>query len=243
MKFESATQAATNEIWKAIEPKVGSSGFLEEAAQALTSQLYSTFEESMVIARVFVTVPFGELPAVNKKFVENLASGSAGALKPTTPVLSLIGTSGAQADWNDRRKSRGHAGIPLISAEFVAAIPMISRLLKELGVPLGWVDSHDASMVVEAIGSSTGLFFVDDASQAVDQHGRKIIAAQDFVSASGLKSVFGLGGAYENGQILVVIAFCRDRLKRETAERFIGLVERFKAATGNLAAPAKVFAS
>ena len=70
---------------------------------------------------------------------------------------------------------------------------MISRLLKELGVPLDWVDGHDSSMIEKTMARSAGLFFVEDASEATDQEGRKIIAAQDFVSQYGVKGVFGIG--------------------------------------------------
>ena len=53
---------------------------------------------------------------------------------------------------------RGSWAFPLISSEFVGAIPMISRLLKELGVPLDWVDSHDSSMIEKTMARSAGLF-------------------------------------------------------------------------------------
>jgi hypothetical protein len=78
--------------------------------------------------------------------------GATSALTGTTPVLSLVGTQGQEADWNDNRKSKQHRGVPLISAEFVDGIPMIARLLRELGVPLDWIDSHDARRLVTTIG-------------------------------------------------------------------------------------------
>ena len=37
--------------------------------------------------------------------------------------------------------------------------------------------------------------------------GRKIIAAQDFVAAHGVSSVFGIGGAYSTGQMVVIVLF------------------------------------
>ena len=145
-------------------------------------------------------------------------------------------------DWNDRRKSKRHGGIPLISAEFVDGIPMIARLLRELGVPLDWIDSHDARRLVTTIGSTVGLFFVEDAARAMDDQGRKVIPAVDFVFAYGVKSVFGTGGAYSGGQMLVVVVFCRDPVARVTAEVFLPLVDLFRAKTATLVAPAKVFA-
>jgi hypothetical protein len=157
-----------------------------------------------VLARVFLTVRFDALPVEVRTFVENLAKSASRAerLRGLAPVLSLVGTRGQEASWNARGDSRGHQGIPLISSSFVGAIPMISRLFRELGVPLHWIDSDDAQRIAAAVGRSAGLFFVPDAETAVDDHGRKIIAAQDFVATSGVKTVFGTGGAYAHGVVL-----------------------------------------
>jgi hypothetical protein len=203
------------------------------------------FEESVVIARVFVTLPFGQLPGVNQQFVRSLAesAGAGPALKDSTPVLSLVGTHGKEEEWRDRRKSKGHVGIPLISSAFVGDIPMISRLLKEMGVPLDWVDSHDSDLIVNTIGSKTGLFFVENAATATDSQGRKIIAAQDFVAGHGVSSVFGIGAAYSTGQMVVMVVFCRDTFPRAVGERFLALASLFTTQTTGLVEPAKVFAA
>jgi hypothetical protein len=156
--------------------------------------------------------------------------------------LSLVGTQAQKADWNDPRKSKQHGAIPLISAEFVDGIPMIARLLREVGVPLDWIDSHDTRRLVTTIGNTVGLFFVEDAVRAMDDRGRKVIPAVDFVFAYDVKSVFGTGGAYAGGQMLVVVIFCRDRLARATAESFLPLVDLFRSKTESLIALAKVFA-
>lgn len=243
MKIDQATSDTLSGIWAELEPRVERATVLEEAAQELVTALQTKFDESVVIARTFVTVPFENLPPSNKEFVINLAK-SAGAeadLKDTTPVLSLIGTYGQEANWKDRHKSKGHIGIPLISSAFVGAIPMISRLLNELGVPLEWTDSHDAKVIIKTIGSSTGLFFVEDAASAMDSQGRKVIVAQDFVSDYKVRSVFGTGGAYLSGQMLVLVLFCRDVLSRNITEQFMEVANLFKAKTLSLATPTTVF--
>ncbi len=244
MKIEQSSQSTGTELWKSVEPKVKAATYLENAAQELATGLHTKFSESVALARVFFTVSYDSLPQTNKEFVQNLAqsAGAASSLKGTTPVLSLLGTHGQEADWNDRRKSKGHVGIPLISSAFVGAIPMISRLLKELGVPLDWIDSHDSEIIKKTVGGSSGLFFVDNAAEATDTEGRKIIAAQDFVSKYGIKSVFGAGQAYPAGQILVFVAFCRDAFKRDAGERFLPLAGLFKDSTLSLAA-GKIFAN
>ena len=218
---------------------------LEHAAQELVTELHTQFDESVVLARVFVTVPFGELPPYNKDFVRRLAesAGSASQLKDDTPVFSLIRSHGQVADWNDRRRSKGHVGIPLISSAFVDAVPMISGLLKELGVPIEWVDSHDSQVIVQTIGSAAGLFFVENAAEATDHKGRKIIAAQDFVSDHKVKSVFGMGGAYPDGRMITIVLFCRDLFARAVAEHFLGLTSSFKGRTSSLTVSKKLFAA
>lgn len=244
MRIEQATSSTVADLWAGVESPIQHSKYLEEAAQALAAALHNRFRESVVLARVFVTVPFDELPTTIKRAVRQLAaSASAGSeLKATTPVLSLIGTHGQEAEWNDRRKSKGHVGIPLISSSFVDSIPMISRLLKELGIPVDWVDSHGAG-VISTIGSAAGLFFVDKAATATDHQGRKIIAAQDFVSRHHVGSVFGAGGAYSRGDIIVIIVFCRDEFSRSVAERFLALVSLFISKTTSLTGGKRIFSS
>jgi hypothetical protein len=244
MRIEQATSQDVSELLAQVETRIEGAQALEDAAQELVAALQQQFDESVVIARAFVTVPYGSLPAKNQEFVRNLAesAGAAADLKPATPVLSLIGSYGQETDWRDRRKSKGHVGIPLISASFVEAIPMISRLLKELGVPMTWVDSHDSEIIAKTMDPSGGLFFVDNAAEATDHQGRKVIAAQDFVSTYGVKSVFGAGGVYPGGQIVVIVVFCRDAFAKTAAERFLELNSWFRNKTDSLAQSTKIFA-
>jgi hypothetical protein len=243
MRIEETDASLVSGILSAVESRVSGVKTLEQAAQQLVGELYERFDESIVIARAFVTVPFGSLPDSNREFVAQLveSAGAAKELKTATPVLSLVGTRGSENGWNDRRDSQGHVGIPLVSSSFVGAIPMISRLLQELGVPVDWVDSHDAEMIVETIGGRSSLFFVSNANDATDTQGRKIIAAQDFVSSHGVHSVFGVGTAYDTGQIFVLVAFCRDSFSRTVAEQFLPLVDHFRDATAGLVGQASIF--
>jgi histone H3/H4 len=245
MRIEDTTTKIVSDLWAEVKPLMGQAATLEEAAQHLVSTLYKSFKESVVLTRMFITTPLGELPDQNEAFVGELAdsAGAKEALKRTTPVLSLVGTHGQEGDWCDRRQSKGHVGIPVISSSFLDAIPMISRLLKELGVPVSWVDSHDSEIIVKAIGNAAGLFFVRNAAEATDQQGRKIITAQDFVSEYGVKSVFGLGGAYRSGQMLVIVVFCRDEFDRSVAERFLSLVSFFATKTAGMAESKNIFAA
>jgi hypothetical protein len=245
MKIEQSSSATISELWTKVEPSVKQSQSLEEAAQAVAEALHAQFEESVVLTRVYLTSSFDALPQTNKDFVQKLAesAGSASELKAATPVLSLIGSHGQEADWCDRRNSKGHVGIPLISSAFVGAIPMISRMLGELNVPMDFLDSHDTGIIIENIGSAVGLFFVENAAEATDKEGRKIIAMQDFVANYSVKSVFGIGGAYDSGQLLVVVVFCRDAFSRTTAEHFLTLANLFQRQTNALVSDQHIFAN
>jgi len=243
MKLSNATPITVSRLWADLEPKSQQTRFLEESAQELTASVHNQFQESVVLARLFTTVPLEDLPSNNRSFVEKLAesAGAAADMKGNIPILSLIGTCGQEENWKDRHKSEGHVGIPLISAAFVSAIPMISRLIKELGLPLEWLDSHDTESIVQTIGTKAGLFFVENAAEATDQEGRKIIAAQDFVSTYKVKSVFGTGGAYPSGQMVALIVFCRDTIERSVAELFLPLTDLFKGGTVALAETGMIF--
>ncbi|MEJ2131819.1 MAG: hypothetical protein P8Y95_09425 [Gammaproteobacteria bacterium] len=229
------------DLWSGIESDVAGASTLEQGAQVLAQGIHDKFQESVVLARVFVTVDFDALPASNQAFVRELTKSGDTDLAGNVPVLSLVGTYGQESNWQDRRKSEGHVGIPLISSDFVGAIPMISRLLRELGVPMDGVDTRASDLIEKTIGQREGLFFVTDAGEATDAEGRKIIAAQDFVSEYGVKSVFGVGSAYPSNQLVVLVVFCRDAFARDAAENFLPLASLFKSATAPLIEGGAVF--
>jgi hypothetical protein len=186
----------------------------------------------------------GKLPAPNRTFVTNLAATNniTQLIRDDTLILSLLGTRGLKPEWNDRRKSQGHVGIPLASADFVDKVPMISRLLKEVGLNLDWIDSKDTAIVTKTIGGISGAFFVQDAKQAIDHQGRKIIPAQDFVEANKVKTVFGLADGYATSRAFVtIIMFCREMLDKPQAELFSPLISALKANTATLVSTGAIF--
>src|SRR5262245_30022628 len=115
-----APAASVNTLNDRIKGLKGDCASLEEAAQRCVSFCYDAFREDLVLIRLFATVEFGKLPPANQVFVRKLAEAKqiGALLTDTTPVLSLLGTRGLQSDWNDRRRSEGHVGIPLVSASF-----------------------------------------------------------------------------------------------------------------------------
>ena len=65
MEIAEASSTSVNHLWSRAESRVAGAGALEEAAQAMADQLHDVFSDSVVIARVFLTVPFGNLPDAN----------------------------------------------------------------------------------------------------------------------------------------------------------------------------------
>jgi hypothetical protein len=233
MRFDEVTSATIDTLETRVAAELPGLDTLEAAAQRFCDLLYETFAETSVLVRVFATVPFGMIPARNRAFVAGLAGPRAGAvLLPKTPVLSLLGTRGKEPRWNSRHLSEGHVGIPLASAEFVDAIPMIASLVKQLGVAIEAADEVETGIVTSSLGKAAGVFYVDDAATASDSKGRRIIAARDFVDTYGVKTVFGFGGAYAlTGTFVVAVLFTSETLPRSQAERFMRLANQLKAST------------
>ena len=112
MKITDASPYRIAELWTGVEPQVHRASYLEQASQQLATAVHEQFAESVVIARVFLTVPFDALPPASRHFVEALAASAHSddpdaGLKPATPVLSLVGTHGEEAEWCDRRRGIG----------------------------------------------------------------------------------------------------------------------------------------
>jgi hypothetical protein len=243
-KRMAATGASrVGELWMDIEPGLRGARCLEQAAQTLVEALAHEFPESAVLTRAFCTVPFDALPPANRRFAQRMAeaAGAAHELRTVTPVLSLVGSFGVEPEWCDRRRSRGHVGIPLISEAFVHEIPMIAGLLSDLGIPLGDIDTNEGPTIEKTMARAAGLFHVEAAAEATDSHGRRVIPSREFVSRYGVESVFGIGGAYVGGQIFVLIVFCRDAVPRSAAEQFLALVALFKTKTARLVGQGRIF--
>ncbi|HEX8457389.1 MAG TPA: hypothetical protein VF656_08840 [Pyrinomonadaceae bacterium] len=216
---------------------------LQEAAQVCARALYEEFTESVVLARLFVTLPFADLPARDRAFVSALADakGIAPLLDEKTQVLSLLGTNGAQPPWRERYESQAHLGIPLVTAEFVESIPMVARLMHDMGVGAGRADEGGTDVLVKNLGRAAGVFYVRDAKTWLDARNRKIVSAQDFVAANDIRTVFGLGGSYLNGSFVAMILFTREIIEQSQAEAFMLLVNTFKTVTLSLVMDGALF--
>ena len=145
--------------------------------------------------------------------------------RPTMKVLTLMATVGQTASWNSRHLSRGHRAIPLPSPEIVEKAPMISQLIKELGLELTQVLQPTADIVKELAGKRHGVFHVENAPGSP-----YIPAQQEFVARFGIRSVLGFGGMLPSGELFAVILFATVHVPPQAADRFKTLALDVKGA-------------
>ena len=214
---------------------------LEQGAGRFTSSFTSHFE-SVVLCRMFVVLGLQELPEAERAAASAVA-GAKTVLGPDTRVLSLLATRGRKAAWNDRQLSREHRAIPLIDRSFVQGAPMIAKLLSDLEVDLASLGEGKPIATRRMLGGANVTFYVPDAPNARDDHGRPIIPARDFVEEFGIKTVFGMGGAYLGGELVVAIVFTSESVDRATVDRFPSLIGSFKMSTAPLVASGSIFAA
>jgi hypothetical protein len=216
------------------------------AAQVVTDGLYSTFRDSCKLARIFVSTPYKSLPPAMASWVKNLATtkGVADGLTPDTQVLALAGSSGTRPDWNGRARSKGHVGIPLISQDFINAIPMMARLIGSLGRDLSWLDTKDAGQLIKAMSRLSGMFYVPDAGQTTDARGRKVISDQAFVADNKIKTVFGVASSsvMSSGALMALLVFSDETVPEKQVECFQNALSRLRSATAGLMGADKLFA-
>jgi hypothetical protein len=142
------------------------------------------------------------------------------SMDPNTPpalslrCLTLMGTTGAEKAWNDRRSSAGHQAIPLPTAAVVERAPMVAQLIRALGLDIATAIAPSSEIVRDLSGKTYGVFHVPEAK------GSAYIPAQDFVDRYGIGSVVGFGGVLPSGDLFATILFARVPVTTAAADRF-----------------------
>jgi hypothetical protein len=202
---------------------------MEEVASRASRFLYEHLldgpqgsSRALALVRVFKTLAPQELPAPVRSTTRDILGAGK---KADYKHLALLGTAGDRPEWNDRTRSRGHQAIPLASAEAVRRIPMISSLLRQLGVEVAQLTEQDPAIVLDRAQRSPGVFHVPE---AVDS---PLIPAQaEFVKPYGIRSAAGFGGMLPSGDLFATILFSKVPLSRETAECLSPLALNLKLA-------------
>lgn len=192
---------------------------MEAAAKEVTTFLYNCFrirgtqDHCCALVRCFKTHPYDQLPptlqAIARQQLQPLT------LYPGLRCLTLLASRGDQPGWNDPQSSRAHQTIPLPSTEIVGQAPMISQLIRQMGLDLSDVVGPANQLIVDAVQRSFNVFHVEDAQ------GSPYVPAQpDFVIPTGIRSVLGFGGLLTSGELFAIVMFSKVHISRETAELF-----------------------
>ena len=202
---------------------------MEEAANKITRYLYEylidakTGKNNCVLVRLFKTHPYRNLDKNLQEFAQKLLENT--PAQPEMQNLVLVATVGELPEWNSRLKSTGHKAIPLRNEKAVSAIPMISNLIRQLGLKVTDLIKPRRDILLDLSSTKYNVFYVPDAK------GNPIIPAQDdFVIPFGVKTVLGFGGILSAGSLFSVIIFTNVSLKREVADLFKTLALDIKLA-------------
>jgi hypothetical protein len=199
---------------------------MEEASGLLVRHLYDnlfskeTGHKACALVRLFKTHDFGELGEDLRRFARERLAGA--DEKPGIKCLTLLATAGDQSEWNSRAGSKGHQAIPLPNETAINNAPMISQLLREMGLSSGAFVKPDSHLMLDPERTDFNVFHVPEA------HGSPYVPSQDFVRASHVNSVLGFGGLLPSRNLFAVIMFSKARISRPTAECFksLGLMVR-----------------
>ena len=215
---------------------------LREAGQIWLSRLYHEFAESLPLARLFATVPYGFLPEREKAFARGIATENnvLSELTEDTIVVTLVATRGLRPEWNDPQNSRHHLAIPMLSASVIRPIPLVGRVLSGTMTGIPWLTKQKTLMLLESMGQISQLIYVRDARSARSGNDHRLILAQDFVEAHGIRTVLALGGSYLNQTCLALVLFTQELLTEEQVSKFTTLLSSIKTPTMSVVMDCKI---
>jgi hypothetical protein len=202
---------------------------MEEASNRIVRYLYENFctkptgEKSCALVRLLKTHPYEDLEVELAEYARSMLDHYPPL--PAMKCMTLLATVGEQTEWNSRHTSVGHKAIPLASESVVAEIPMISQLIRQLGLDIKTVINPDPNLLVEIEQRKYKVFYVPEAI------GSLYIPAQDsFVIPFGIKSVLGFGGLLPSGNMFAIIMFLKVQIPISTVQMFSTLALNVKTA-------------
>lgn len=196
---------------------------VEEAYQKLTELMCKKFHDNqdiseLVLSRVYHSFDFQALPASLQQVVTQVWGEK---ISENSKLITLMGTYGDKPEWCDRAQSKGHRAI-LLNQQTVNQIPMVTRLLQQIGFDLGLLMGVEPEgITLEGIQGSFGIFYVSPAL------GSPYIPAQDFVVDNRVECVIGTGVNLPSGDISIYIGFCRVNIEQEVAANLASLMSLF----------------
>lgn len=202
---------------------------MEEVANSMVGYFYDQFlvsgsdRKACALVRFFITHSYGKLNRDRRAIVQTVLRRD--PKDENLQCLTLLATAGEKVEWNSVRRSTGHQAIPLTSHAMVEQAPMISQLIRQLGLDTGLVLSPAPDLIMEAAQKTYNVFHVPEAQ------GSPYIPAQaEFVIPNGIRSVLGFGGVLPSGSLFAIIVFSKVPISSETANLFKTLSVSVKAA-------------
>lgn len=195
---------AFEQFVQGITGEVSATRSLEQCANLLCRKLYDdcrqpdTLKASLVLSRLYLSLPYSHLPPDIQSFARRKFSLDP---SPKDLFLVLMGTTGREPQWCDRRQSAGHQAIPL-NRTTVQSVPMLARCFQQIGFDLEIVLKGETGILLEGIPSSFGVFHVEDA--LVSPY---VPAQEEFVKPYGVHSVIGGGTMLPDGAVSIWIGF------------------------------------
>ncbi len=204
---------------------------VEGIAQAFVDKVFEQFQDSLVLLRLFSSVPYSALPPQDQLLVDKKAndSGTGHLYKDTTPVLTLLGTRGQRPEWNHRAASQGFRCIPLVSSGYVASLSMLSMQFRTMNFDLALLDGWNTTIAANARADEyTGMLYVNHAGMDKDQQGRMVVPRQEFVVENNVKTALGFGTGYSSHPTIVMLfAFTNEILNKTAMEPFSSLLQNY----------------
>ena len=202
---------------------------MEMVAERVVRSLYDTLMDAQsdtracALVRTFVTVSYEDLPSDQQRFAQQMLGDPDPA--PRMKCLTLLATAGDESAWNARHTSRGHQSLPLPSAESIGRSPMISQLIRQLGVEAATLLAPREEMMLDEGQHTFNVFHVPEALGSPH-----IPAQREFVEPYRIRSVLGFGGLLIPGELFATILFSRAPISREVAALFRTLALNVKVA-------------
>ena len=191
---------------------------LEDAADRNVHHLYNALWDPRsnrpgnVLVRFYRTIDFADLEPSLQNYAA-LALGP-GNKRPAMKCLTLMGTAGDVPQWNSRQTSVAHRAIPLTSRAAVERMPMVSRLIRDLGMSVDeLVDPPETTSAPEP-NVPQNVFYI----RRAESH--PSVPDQDFVRQHGVQSVVAVGGPIDNTDLWAIILFSRVEISPEVARLF-----------------------
>lgn len=216
---EKDVETIVDKVFSQQDQFVSIEGAYHHLAKAMCENFLDKQGESdLVLSRVYHSFDYSLLPSPLQSVAKEVWGESA---KENNKFITLMGTYGKELNWQDRHLSKGHRAI-LLNRETLKSIPMVSRLIQQIGFDIGTIIGEKSGGIeFEGISGTFGVFYVSPAL------GSAYIPAQDFVEKYQVKSVIGTGVMLPQGDISIYIGFTKAPVSNEVAANLAPLMSLF----------------